>query len=327
MPIPTRPDDVLLTSEAPLGRTALIRTEEPLLIGQRVFCLRGRKGVLDSRFLYYALQTNSVQADLQGRATGTTVVGIRQPELRKVRIPAPSYDEQLGIAEVLGSMDDKIAANIHVESLILSKLDAIYQHAISAAPSTSRPLFEVFDVGFGEAFKGEHFSQPGIGRPLIRIRDLKTYRPQTWTTETRANEIEIQPGDVVMGMDAEFRPTWWLGKPGMLNQRVCRVRGRFTGPAFVAEALRKPLAAIENEKSGTTVIHLNKSDLERARIDVPSLESLADFEATGEPLVQARVAIALENRRLAETRDELLPLLMSGRIRVRGAEKIVEEVS
>lgn len=70
MPRPTKPHDVVLTSEAPLGRVALVRTDEPIVIGQRVFCMRGRKGTLDSRFLYYALQTDQVQADLASRATG-----------------------------------------------------------------------------------------------------------------------------------------------------------------------------------------------------------------------------------------------------------------
>src|SRR6266700_6126401 len=41
MPIPTRRHDVILTSEAPLGRVALVDSDQPLVLGQRLFGLRG----------------------------------------------------------------------------------------------------------------------------------------------------------------------------------------------------------------------------------------------------------------------------------------------
>ena len=51
------------------------------------------------------------QTELDGRATGTTVVGIRQPELLKCRIFAPSYEEQRIIADILWCLEQKINSN------------------------------------------------------------------------------------------------------------------------------------------------------------------------------------------------------------------------
>lgn len=182
-------------------------------------------------------------------------------------------------------------------------------------------------VDFGEAFKGADFSEPGVGRPLIRIRDLKTFKSQIWTTEVRPSEVMVMPGDVVVGMDAEFRPTSWLGNPGLLNHRVCRVRGKYFGNAFAREVLKAPLIRVENFKSATTVIHLNKGDLERVKLLIPSSTALESFETTAEPLYTLRISLAVENRTLAATRDALLPQLMSGRLRVKDAQKLVEEVA
>ena len=98
------------------------------------------------------------------------------------------------------------------------------------------------------------------------------------------------------------------------------------GNAFVRESLRQPLASMENQKSATTVIHLNKSDLMRMSIVMPGEAELGRFEFNTEHLYRFSVGLAQENRTLAATRDALLPQLMSGKLRVRDAEKAVEAV-
>lgn len=324
MPRPTRRGDIVMTSEAPLGRVARVGSDAPLALTQRVFGLRGADGALDTGFLYYALQTERVRAELEGRATGTTVVGIRQPALRAVRLSAPEFAEQKAIADVLGALDDKIAANEALAATAVSATDAAFRRASLSGLGRSRPVLEELIIEFGEPFSGSQFSERGAGRPLIRIRDLRTFESQVWTTETRAKEVLVMPGDVVVGMDAEFRATTWLGDVGLLNQRLLRARHARFGNAFVRELLRKPLAEVEGEKSATTVIHLNKSDLARKTVSLPPETAIAAFEALAEPLYATRVALALENRTLASTRDALLPKLMSGKLHVRDAEKIAE---
>jgi type I restriction enzyme, S subunit len=161
---------------------------------------------------------------------------------------------------------------------------------------------------------------------LIRIRDLKTQSPKIWTTETRPGETVIRPGEVLVGMDAEFRPTWWLGSPGLLNQRVCRIRARSLGDALTLEALKRPLAAIEGYKTGTTVIHLNKSDLMSTQVVIPEIDATRDARPLADALLESRVQDAFERQRLETLRDALLPGLMSGRIKVKDAEDRVGEV-
>ena len=163
-----------------------------------------------------------------------------------------------------------------------------------------------------------------MGRPLIRIRDLKTATPQVWTSEVRAKEVVVEPGDVIVGMDAEFRADWWIGSPGLLNQRTLRASSDVYGPAVVREALVAPLRALENEKMATTVIHLNKSDLVRSSVRVPVGLNLDRARRDLDPLVHVVVQLERESRTLTDIRDTLLPLLMSGRLRVKAAEKQIE---
>ena len=124
-------------------------------------------------------------------------------------------------------------------------------------------------------------------------------------------------------MDAEFRPTQWIGMPSLLNQRVCRVHARHRSLAWTREALEGPLAFVEGHKSGTTVAHLNKRDREELKISVPPDAAGEWFDAVAQPLFDGITALAQESNDLAHTRDELLPLLMSGRIRVRPEMPVV----
>ena len=100
--------DVVLTVEAPLGEVAQLGSEK-VALAQRVVTLRGKAGFLDSTYLLYLLQSEAVQDQLKSRATGTTVLGIKQSELRKVLIKVPPIPAQLEAASVLKAIDDRIA--------------------------------------------------------------------------------------------------------------------------------------------------------------------------------------------------------------------------
>jgi restriction endonuclease S subunit len=99
--------DVVLTVEAPLGEVAQLGPEK-IALAQRVVTLRGKAGLLDSTYLLYLLQTEEMQSQLKSRATGTTVLGIKQSELRKVTLSLPSFDLQLSAAATLKALDDRI---------------------------------------------------------------------------------------------------------------------------------------------------------------------------------------------------------------------------
>ena len=99
--------DVVLTTEAPLGEVAQLQNSK-VALAQRVVTLRGKNGFLDNTFLKYLLLDNSVQNLLKSKSTGTTVTGIKQRELRKIKLSFPPFSEQQAIAHILGTLDDKI---------------------------------------------------------------------------------------------------------------------------------------------------------------------------------------------------------------------------
>jgi len=97
-----------MTTEAPLGEVAQLGSEK-IALAQRVITLRGKSGFLDSTFLLYLLQDEGMQDQLKSRATGTTVLGIKQSELRKISVTVPPIKLQKDVASVLSALDARIA--------------------------------------------------------------------------------------------------------------------------------------------------------------------------------------------------------------------------
>jgi type I restriction enzyme S subunit len=265
---------------------------------------------VDLRFAYYLIR----HVGLDHLKYGTSNPSLTRDAFGTQFFPVPPIDDQRGIAATLSALDDKIESNRRVMEiagrLARSHVDiAVADHDLVA-------YADAVEVHMGSAFKGSAFTEPGTGRPLLRIRDLKTFEPQTWTTETRRDETVIHPGDIVVGMDAEFRATLWLGQDSVLNQRVCSFVGRpGVSRAFILAALEPELAFQESAKTGTTVIHLNKSDIDTFLVPALSADEHRRLSEITEPLIDIVVARGIENRRLAATRDSLLPGLLSGLIR------------
>lgn len=288
-------------------------------VNNHAHILRARGGIADTRFLKHALNL----ADLSGFLSGSAQPKLSQAALNSIPISIPPLPEQRAIAEVLGALDDKIAANRDIESLSLSLIHAYYFSALQEG-SEIRPALDALSVTFGEAFKGEWFTPSGTGRPLLRIRDISARKSEVWTAERRAGETLVQPGEIVAGMDADFTASAWLGQPSLLNQRVCRITSPW-GNAWALSMAQPLLSGITMQKSGTTVIHLNKSDLARSTVRVPTGPSAITMAQAAQGLLERLVVAAQESSTLAELRDTLLPALMDGTLRVKDAERTVGE--
>lgn len=326
MSTPTRRGDVLLTSEAPLGRVARITSDEPLVLGQRLFGLRGREGVLDNGFLYYALQSDRVQSDLVGRSTGTTVFGIRQSALRKVLIPAPPFEEQRAIAEVLGALDDKIAANVRLVVTAERLMVALASCASALVPLlelASQSKFQLrpesFDAGVA------HFSLPAfdmaqrpervagasiksnkfvLDSPCVLVSKLNPRFPRVWNVSTLPEEMPLASTEFVV-----LRP---------LDIDVSELWSVLAQPAVAT--------TLQGKVAGTSGSHQRVKPAEVLGLEVRDPRSLSGSARNA--LVQlGRLVHARreESESLAETRDALLPSLMSGKIRVKDAERVVGE--
>ena len=118
--------DIVVTTEAPLGEVAQLANEN-VALAQRIVTLRGAEGLLLNDYLRYVMQGTYVQGQLESRASGSTVKGIKQSELRKVLLPIPPQHEQRDIATQLKSIDDKVQLNKQINQSLEQMAQAIFK--------------------------------------------------------------------------------------------------------------------------------------------------------------------------------------------------------
>ena len=164
--------DVLLTTEAPLGELAILHDSERIALAQRIILLRARPGHIDPHFLFYALQSDSAQGELKARASGTTVLGIKQSELRQVRVPTFPLPAQRRIAGVLSAYDKLIENN---------------QRRIRILETMARALYREWFVEF--RFPG-HDKIARVASPLGDI-------PEGWEVKRLPECVDVNPRVVV----------------------------------------------------------------------------------------------------------------------------------
>lgn len=110
--------------------------------------------------------------------------------------------------------------------------------------------------------------------PLIRIRDLKDGGQTTkrFTGEYDSNYV-VTRGDLLIGMDGEFRCYEWDGPDSLLNQRVCRLINFADSlePRFLLYGINHFLKQIEDVTTFTTVKHLSSKKIKAIEFPLPPL--------------------------------------------------------
>ncbi|MFF4487275.1 restriction endonuclease subunit S [Streptomyces sp. NPDC001544] len=167
-------------------------------------------------------------------------------------------------------------------------------------PSWERvPLKAVAEVLNGFPFKSDQFNIEGKGTPLVRIRDVGRQIPQTWYVGEFDPAYLINSGDILVGMDGDFRVAAWRGPQALLNQRVCKISVRnhkFYDERFLVLCLQGYLDAIAAATSSVTVKHLSSRSVENIPLPLPPLAE------------QHRIVEALEEQlsRLEEAKAQFM---------------------
>ena len=322
-----KPGDVLITHKATIGRTAIVpNTYETIILTPQVTYYRVKKGI-DNRFLKYYFDSPDFQATLNNWAgAGSTRAYLGITAQHKLPVVLPPLDEQKKIANLLGGIDEKIENNDEINKNLQDQMEALHRSwFIDYAPfGGTKPsnwiksdIYSIANIIYGAPFASKLFNTEGLGNPIIRIRDLKEQTFVTYTTEIHPKGHLIQPGDIVVGMDGEFRPYIWGNSEAWLNQRVCIFESKLpSDKAFMLYTIKPLLNVIEQTQVATTVIHIGKKDYDTFEIVLPDRRTLDQFGEITIPMLERIVNNSIENKKLAKLRDALLPQLMSGEIDV-----------
>ncbi|MEU0300294.1 restriction endonuclease subunit S [Streptomyces sp. NPDC006175] len=330
--------DLVFTCWGTIGQIGLI--DERARYGRYVVSNKQMKltpnlNLVDPLFAYYALSAPQMVSQVQGASIGSSVPGFNLTQLRSISVMVPPLGEQHEIAEVLGALDDKIALNERIRHTALSLAGACYESVGTGnEPEVLGDLAELFDGPHATPHKtptGPWFlSISSLKSGYLDLAESAHLSEEDFPRWTR--RVQPQGGDVLFSYetrlgDAALMPP---GVRGSLGRRMALLRSKsaavsgplllhaYLAPAFQEEIKRRTI-------HGATVDRLPLKEMPGWRISLPAEGERERLSEKLEALHTTVMQTADENRTLADLRDTLLPQLVTGKLRVKDATRVVEE--
>lgn len=310
-----KPDDILInsTGAGTAGRIAQIEdVPSATTIDGHMILIRSNRKVTQ-KFLGYALKAHQWEVlQLDEGSTGQTELN-RDRLLDEIMINYPvSFDEQNAIVGTLESIDRKLIVNEQLNDNLLEQASSIYQ-----------AWFEDFILSDG--------SCPPSWKQgtLAGIADITSgKRPPVKSAEKTDNAIiPIVGAASVMGYTTEANHTDKILVTGRVGTHG--VVQRFNSPCWASDNTLVITSAFyeytfqilqridyRTLNRGSTQPLITQGDMNKVPILIPDNETLLKFETLVGQLMKQYQVNLLENDKLAELRDALLPKLMSGEIDV-----------
>jgi len=339
--------DVVLTVEAPMGEVAQLGADK-IALAQRVVTLRGKVGVLDNTYLLYLLQTEEMQEQLKARATGTTVLGIKQSELRKVLLRLPTIKVQVSAAATLKALDDRIAllreTNATLEAIAQAlfkswfvDFDPVHAKAQGVAPEgMDEATAALFPDSFEESELGliprgwkpqrlDTFIELAYGKALKASDRIAGEVPVYGSGGVTGchNKSLVNQSSVIIGRTGTVGSLYWEDMPFFPIDTVFYVKSVL--PMTYCFYLLQTLG-LADMNTDAAVPGLNRNNVYRLKIAKPPDSVLSAFNDVVDILRGSIFKNNQQAQTLATLRDTLLPRLISGQLRLPEAGVVLKEV-
>lgn len=310
--------DIIVTSEAPFGQIYYWDSDEKIVLSQRLFAIRIKKE-FDARYIYQYMTTPLFYEEMSARATGTTVIGLRQPELMKCKIKYPNIEIQKKISAILCAIDRKINNNMLINNNLLQQSGAIFSKYYEAA-TDRQPLTSLISVlGGGTPKTGNPDFWDGF-IPFFTPKDVGS--PYTFQTEKYITESGLEhcnsrlypKNTSFVTARGTVGKVSLAGKPMAMNQSCYALVSNKTDPVLVYFYVLKAVASLKHKASGAVFDAIVTRDFDTEVINVLTEKDSKTVLSTISPMMAAIHKNIEENIRLSTLRDTLLPKLMSGEL-------------
>lgn len=318
--------DILVSKDGTIGKIGYITSlDAPTTVASGIFVIRNlNPELIDTRFIYNFLCSKRFKDFITMRTEGSVIPHLYQKDFVELDFPLPPIDEQKQIVSILDAISSKIDLNKAINNNLMQQAKTIFEAEIvncTELPNGWKKsnLASIADYLNGLAMQNFRPNDDDQGLPVLKIKELRQGScdadSERCSSYIKSNYI-VNDGDVIFSWSGSLLVDFWCGGICGLNQHLFKVTSTQYAPWFFYSWTNYHLAkfaAIASAKA-TTMGHIKRSDIEAAEVIIPSP---ADYERIGaliQPLYDLCVALRLENRKLAATRDSLLPRLLSGDI-------------
>ena len=320
---------LLLSFKLTVGRLCI--TTDRMLTNEAIAQLPIKDAnIVDRDFLYYYLKNYNFH---QLGSTSSIATAINSTYLKKMEIDLPPIDQQRAIAAVLSSIDDKIESNNAINNNLMQQALCIYGSLIDGK-SKNGCVGDYCSLKSGFAFKSEWWQDSGV--PVIKIgsinQDCLNLKDCSYVSKDKiplAKDFTVSGGDLLIAMTGatigKFTMVPKTTETILVNQRVGKF---FLGDnpisriPFIYSTLKQQeiISEIINRGQGSAQPNISAADIMSIPCVIPSQTEISAFNEQTTPIFEMIIGNQYENTLLSNTRDSLLPKLLSGELDISTVE-------
>lgn len=353
-------NDILIAKDGSyLKHVFVIKDEIEQAILSSIGILRPDLQKVYPEYLKYYLQTSSVKETVTKKyVSGSALPRIILKNFGEIDIIFKDLNTQKKLAKVLSTLDSKIELNNRINAELEAMAKTIYDYwfvQFDFPDQNSKPykasggkmvwneelkreIPDIKEWQVGSLLEIANFDN-GLAcqkfRPIdsnylrvIKIKEMNEGFSEN-SELVRSNipsKAIIENGDVLFSWSASLDVKIWTGGSGALNQHIFKVSSDKFPRSFYFFQLINYLSHFkmmaENRK--TTMGHITQEHLKQSRIIIPPKEITLSLEKVLNPIIEKKIKCDIENQKLTELRDWLLPMLMNGQVKVKEAEKYIQ---
>lgn len=306
-----------------LGFPAIVPIDDKriFLHNQRIWLVEFISDNLDLKYCFYKLKTNEYQKYVVNTASWSTVRHTSPDKIKSFIFHRPSLPEQQAIAAVLSSFDDKIEL-LRAENQTLEQMGQ-----------------ELFKERFGKWKIGDELPEGWrVGKLGKEIKFIKGKKPKAVSDSYKEGRIPqvlietldgwislfadpeksilLNSGEIVMVMDGASSGRCEIGFSWVLWSTLAKIEVNPSLKLMLYALLKNKFKEINGWTTGSSIPHTDKHKICDFDFIIPTKETLYDFNKLYWNLIEKILLNRKQIQTLSVTRDQLLPKLMSGEVRV-----------
>lgn len=283
-------------------------------------------GISDPGYIYYMIKNWS--GTLKVHASGSATPIVNKSVLSNFEFDVPCLDTQQAIAEILGALDDKIAAN----TKLAAAADEWVRASLVCVVANTDETIRVSDL----VKNRKELANPGNLAPDSKYLGLEHLpRRAMWadsagmSASVSSTKAKFERGDILFGkLRPYFHKVVVAPFAGVCSTDILvlmPLSEDLAGFTLASVASDFVVERVTAASEGTRMPRTSWKDLAAVEVPWPGVTEARRFSTQVSALRNSVGALLKENITLAATRDALLPQLMSGKLRVKDAETILEK--
>lgn len=318
------PGDILFVNKGTPGRVCLVPDPVDFCIAQDMIALRADDEKIYNKYLFAVLRSREIQQQIYNTNVGDVIPHFKKQFMDQLLIPIPDRRIQEIIGNLYYELSYKTELNKKINKNLEQQAQAIFANeflSLDTLPEgwKQASLIDIADYLNGLAMQKYRPADGEEGIPVLKIKELRQGACDSNSdlcSPSIKSEYIIHDGDVIFSWSGSLLVDLWCGGICGLNQHLFKVTSSKYDKWFYYAWTKHHLdrfVAVAADKA-TTMGHIKRDELAKAEVLIPNKKDYDRIGALLQPIYEIIISNRIENKKLAATRDTLLPKLMNGEI-------------